>query len=68
MLLQVWQWQAESVYHLRHVMLKRDGSGWSGQERNVHYRALLRVELDTLLERAGFAEPRWLMPVESSPG
>ncbi|HCT80753.1 MAG TPA: class I SAM-dependent methyltransferase [Micromonosporaceae bacterium] len=65
MVLQLWQWESEDTYHLRHVTLTRDGSTWQGTEHNVRYRAITRGELTTLMRDAGLNHPRWHMPDSS---
>lgn len=64
--LQLWDWSADGErYGLRHLQLVEHGDGWSVHERRGHYRAYSRAELAELACRAGFGQPRWLMPAES---
>lgn len=63
---QVWDW-AEAGHHYitnQFIVQEIDGS-WKTQVNSTSYRALLRSELSTKLEEAGFADIRWHMPSES---
>jgi glycine/sarcosine N-methyltransferase len=62
---QVWDWIGDTRYvvHLYITMLS-DGE-WKALHFISEYRSLLRKELSTVLESAGFEEIRWLMPAES---
>lgn len=62
---QVWDWIDDRSYvvHLYITMLS-DGK-WKALHFVSEYRSLLRVELTSVLESAGFEEIRWLMPTES---
>ena len=63
---QVWDW-AEAGHHYitnQFIVQEIDGS-WKTQVNSTSYRVLLRSELSTKLEEAGFADIRWHMPSES---
>lgn len=63
---QVWEWETDTRYRVRHFLLERaEAEPWRVTERCTTYRALRPVELETALRAAGFASPVWLTPEES---
>jgi SAM-dependent methyltransferase len=62
---QVWEWQSDDRYAVRHFILRRDSGRWEVRERRTAYRALLRAVLSDALRRAGFADVAWRMPDET---
>ena len=63
--LQVWDWIDETRYALHQYITRQSGDGWINHHFVSEYRRLLRDELESGLQSAGFAEVRWLMPAES---
>jgi SAM-dependent methyltransferase len=60
---QVWDWAEDGRnYTLNHFILSRDGDRWQTTHGTTVYRALLRDDLDTILQAAGFTSVRWHMP------
>ena len=59
---QVWDWQDEVRYTVRHFLLQSSSNGWAVTERRTAYRALPRAELTTALRRAGFVSVDWRLP------
>jgi glycine/sarcosine N-methyltransferase len=63
--LQLWDWIDERRYTF-HLYITRDTpKGWQTQHGVSAYRAVLRDELTTILESAGFVRVRWVLPAES---
>ena len=63
---QVWDWADDGHSYLFHLFIIQQHDGhWQTSHFAATYRALRRVELTTILQRAGFSEVRWLMPAES---
>lgn len=62
---QLWDWIDDRSYvvHLYITMLSH--GKWKALHFVSEYRSLLRIELTSMLESAGFEEIRWLMPAES---
>jgi glycine/sarcosine N-methyltransferase len=62
---QLWDWVDERHYKF-HLYITRDTpAGWQIHHDVSSYRAVLREELTSILERAGFVDVRWLLPAES---
>lgn len=61
---QVWEWE-DRIYTLHHFVIKKENGTWETGHRVTQYRAILRNEMNLLLETAGFTEIRWLMPEDS---
>ena len=62
---QLWDWIDERGYTL-HLYITRDTpAGWQTHHGISTYRAILREELTSILESAGFARVRWMLPAES---
>ena len=62
---QVWDWKDERAYDF-HLYITREVAGdWEAQHYSSSYRAILREELDRLLEASGFQHCRWVLPAES---
>ncbi len=63
---QVWDWAPDGrMYEVHQFIVHGTGSDWHTAHYTTQYRALLREELHAILESAGFAKLRWLMPQES---
>lgn len=62
---QVWDWIDDRRYSFHLYITRETESGWEGQHYASTYRALLRDELSRLLEAAGFANCRWILPAQS---
>ena len=62
---QVWDWTGQSQYtvHL-YITTQREGV-WISHHFASEYNCLIRSELSTALERAGFEHARWITPQES---
>lgn len=61
---QAWEWDAdEPLYQLHQFVLReqRDGE-WSAHHFQTRYRALRRIELETIGREGGFTDLRWLEP------
>lgn len=62
---QIWDWIDDRRYSFHLYITCETEEGWGNQHYVSHYRALLRDELASLLQAAGFANIRWLFPSES---
>jgi len=63
---QKWDWSGDGKTYVAHQFILRENDGnWTVQENSTPYRALLRAELSSMLEAAGFRDIKWLMPDES---
>ncbi len=63
---QVWDWAEDGrSYTLSHFILKQSDDRWTTRVSSTSLRALLRPELDAVLERTGFERVTWHMPEES---
>jgi SAM-dependent methyltransferase len=63
---QAWDWAADGKsYQVSHFTVRQDGDGWQTSCRSTQLRALQRAELSAILQAAGFADIRWLMPDDS---
>jgi 2-polyprenyl-3-methyl-5-hydroxy-6-metoxy-1,4-benzoquinol methylase len=62
---QVWDWTSERSYTFHLYITRETENGWDSQHYASNYRALLREELNRLLEHARFTNCRWLRPAES---
>ncbi len=64
--LQLWEWDDERRYTF-HLYITREtpGNGWTTHHGASQYRALLREELTSALQRAGFIDVQWLFPQET---
>ena len=62
---QVWEWETDDRYTLRHFIVARTAGRWSVTERRTTYRALSRATLSDALGGAGFDHIRWQMPEET---
>jgi glycine/sarcosine N-methyltransferase len=62
---QVWDWinEREYVFHLYITQEVRDD--WDVQHYVSNYRAVLREELNRILDAAGFTDSRWIFEAES---
>lgn len=64
LVVQAWEWDAvEPRYQLHQFVLREQPDGaWSARHFETRYRALRRVELETIGREAGFTDLRWLEP------
>jgi glycine/sarcosine N-methyltransferase len=62
---QLWDWVDDRRYALHLCITRETVDGWEAQHYVSSYRAVLRDELTSVLEGAGFTSVRWLLPVES---
>ena len=62
---QVWDWIDDARYTLHLYITTQFEQAWTTHHFVSEYRCLLRNELSTVLESAGFREVRWLMPADS---
>jgi SAM-dependent methyltransferase len=59
---QVWEWESDGRYVVRHFIMQRSSGGWTVTERRTTCRALSRATLSDALRRAGFEDIVWQMP------
>ncbi|WP_235613076.1 class I SAM-dependent methyltransferase [Paenibacillus sp. LC231] len=63
---QVWDWaEAGHRYITNQFIVQEIDGSWKTQVNSTSYRVLLRSELSTKLEEAGFTDIMWHMPSES---
>ena len=62
---QVWEWLELDRYVLHLYITTQSGQTWSSHHFESEYRCLLRGELTSQLDSAGFENIRWLEPRES---
>jgi SAM-dependent methyltransferase len=62
---QVWDWVENDRYILHVYITTQSDSGWDARHFVGEYRCMLRAELSSALNAAGFTDIRWLMPAES---
>lgn len=62
---QIWDWIDDRRYSFHLYITCETEQGWENQHYISNYRALLRDELASLLQGAGFGNIRWLFPAES---
>ena len=63
---QVWDW-VDARRYIFHLYITRElANGWQTFHTNGLYRAIRRDELVAILSQAGFKNPRWLSPADSS--
>ena len=62
---QVWDWSDERHYFIHLYITRQIEGNWETQHYASSYRAVLRAELNRILEAAGFAACRWILPAES---
>ena len=62
---QVWDWTDHLRYTFHLYITREVATGWESYHYASTYRALLRNELTTAIEAAGFTAPRWIFPAES---
>ena len=65
MVFQLWDWKDERRYEFHLYITRETGEGWRTHHGVGMYRGVRREELARILEGAGFAGVRWLMPDES---
>jgi glycine/sarcosine N-methyltransferase len=63
--LQVWDWIDDRRYIFHLYITREIEKSWQTFHTSAAYRAVLRDELAAALFRAGFMNPRWLLPAES---
>jgi hypothetical protein len=61
----VWDWVDDRRYTFHLYITREILAGWESQHYVSTYRALLRAEMTSVLEQAGFIGARWLFPAES---
>lgn len=60
---QVWDWAEDKrTYTLNHFILSQHGVHWQTTQSTIIYRALLRKDLDAILQASGFINVQWHMP------
>ena len=62
---QVWDWLDERRYRFHLYITRNTESAWQTFHFTSTYRAVLRSELQGILEEAGFTNIRWLSPSDS---
>ncbi|MFZ0591634.1 MAG: class I SAM-dependent methyltransferase [Bryobacteraceae bacterium] len=62
---QVWDWIDDRRYTFHLYITRETSTGWESQHYAATYRALLRSELTSAIENAGFIDQRWLLPAET---
>jgi SAM-dependent methyltransferase len=62
---QVWEWIDQERYCVHLFITAKSGGEWKAHHFVGEYRAMLRSEVTSALEGAGFNSVRWLMPGES---
>jgi glycine/sarcosine N-methyltransferase len=62
---QIWDWLDERRYRFHLYITRNTESEWQTFHFTAMYRAVLRSELQRILEEAGFTNIRWLSPSES---
>lgn len=62
---QVWDWIDEQRYAFHLYITLESNGAWISHHFKSEYRCLLRDELSSALQGAGFCEVRWIMPPES---
>ncbi len=64
---QVWHWHTDKPrYRLDQFILKEVVGSWQVRHYTTEYRALLRHELNTILEEIGFVDIYWYTPADSA--
>jgi glycine/sarcosine N-methyltransferase len=62
---QLWDWSDSRRYTFHLYITREVEHGWENQHYVSRYRAVLREELSSILETAGFMNCRWVTPAES---
>jgi SAM-dependent methyltransferase len=62
---QIWDWIDERRYRFHLYITRNADSAWQTFHFTSTYRAVLRRELQQILEDAGFVGVRWLLPADS---
>ncbi|MGD0736181.1 MAG: class I SAM-dependent methyltransferase [Terracidiphilus sp.] len=62
---QVWDWIDEERYTVHLYITRQSGGDWVAHHFATEYRCLLRDELTSALNSAGFEQVHWLTPAES---
>jgi hypothetical protein len=63
---QVWDWAHDGkMYQVHQFILTESEGEWKTAHYATVYRALLRAELENILNQAGFSDVRWHTPEES---
>lgn len=63
---QVWEWSEDGhTYTTTLFIVKESGGGWQTTAYETTYRALLRDDLNAILQEAGFTDIRWHMPQDT---
>ena len=61
---QVWEWD-ERIYTLHHFIIKEEKETWKTKHCSTKYRAILRSEMNLILETTDFSGINWHMPEQS---
>jgi glycine/sarcosine N-methyltransferase len=62
---QVWDWIDDRRYAFHLYITRQVSTGWESHHYTSTYRALLRNELTSAIQAAGFIDARWMLPVET---
>jgi glycine/sarcosine N-methyltransferase len=62
---QVWDWIDELRYEFHLYITRQVPAGWESHHYASTYRALLRNELTSAIQAAGFIDARWMFPNET---
>jgi SAM-dependent methyltransferase len=62
---QVWDWMDDLRYTFHLYITRQVPVGWESHHYASTYRALLRNELTSALQAAGFIDTRWMLPSET---
>lgn len=62
---QIWDWLDERRYRFHLYLTRNVESRWQTFHLTSTYRVVLQAELQRIVERAGFANVRWLSPSDS---
>ncbi len=62
---QIWDWMDERRYRFHLYITRNAGFAWQTFHFTSTYRAVLRIELQRILEQAGFINIRWLSPPDN---
>jgi SAM-dependent methyltransferase len=62
---QIWDWMDDRRYRFHLYITRGTESAWQTFHFTSTYRAVLRSELQHILEQAGFTDVRWLSPSDS---
>lgn len=63
---QIWEWNTEQTYQLKHFVLKGKNDVYASKVRSATYRAYRRVEMEAIFLQAGFKTIEWIFPQASA--